>query len=63
MFPEENRFYYVDELLAIIADAEYVDMEDHLAIFKIARDVVEKSEKEKQRKKERHQRNQRFLDQ
>jgi len=54
MFPEKD-WYHLGELLAIIADAEYVDMEDHLAIFKIARDIVEKSEKEKQRKKERNQ--------
>ena len=42
MFPEKD-WYHLDELLAVIADVEYVTWEDHLAIFKISRDMVEKS--------------------
>ncbi len=43
----ENRWYYVDELLAIIGDAEFIDWDDHLAIFQLARDIEKKSEEKK----------------
>ena len=49
----EDRYYHTWELLELIGDAEIVDMEDRLEIFKIARNILEKNEKEKERKRAR----------
>lgn len=47
----ENRWYHVYELLAIIGDAEFIDWDDHLAIFQLARDIEKKSKKKSEEKK------------